>query len=845
MMLCSDGASSIRVPYFISNKRAETTLKHFHEFRIMAENQTGERLRMIRIDGGGELNNKLMQSYCKEHGIVVEKIPPYSSAANGMAERANRTVIEEAASTFIYVDNFVPTARSPDVVPMERWTKKRQDVSHLRPFGCEAWATLPETRKDGKLARQAIKGRLLGYMGHRGYRIWVPEWKTIIESRDVKFEEGIAKRTQSDDKISLGSNGDAEDIKSGAPLESDLAPSSSPSTPPSLSQLSPLTPIPSEPDSFPQSPIPDSIPTPKPPAPTSTRVLRERTGGSMNIDQLVWKEMGWNRPDTAFTLVAHEPWAFASTHDERWTPRNFKEAKLRWDLWGPPAQAEYDALMEKGVWELVPLPQGANLMDAMWIFTSKWGSQGELLKRKARYVAKGYTQVYGMDYDETFGAVARMESFRIVLAIIVVLGLSLFQVDFKSAFLNSPIKHNVYMKQPEGFVEPGTEHLVCKLKKSIYGTMQGSHDWQETLAAGYKEDGYTSSQADPCVRWRRQNGKYTITSTYGDDVLGGAEGDVEKKKALEDLGKRWESGEVRSEILLGMKITQDKKTGAITLSQKAYFTCMLEHFGLQNVKRRRTPLSPDNKLEAAPNPLPDDERTFMHDKPYRPVVGSMMWGQVCTRPDISFAANKLARYQLNPGRQHWEAIEWLAGYILETLDYTITYRKPPPGSELTKGEGLKPCGYLDADHAGCMDTRRSTSGNVFFMAGAPVTWSSKRQPTVALSTTEAEYISAARASQQASWLMSFLAEVDLRQDGPLTLHCDNFAAVSLTQNSKKNMLVKHIEMRYHFIREKVENGEIAMKLIRTGENVADIFTKALNGTIHSKWVKFLGLDRTD
>ncbi|GAW10063.1 retrotransposon Ty1-copia subclass [Lentinula edodes] len=137
--------------------------------------------------------------------------------------------------------------------------------------------------------------------------------------------------------------------------------------------------------------------------------------------------------------------------------------------------------------------------------------------------------------------------------------------------------------------------------------MQGSHDWQQTLAAGYKEDGYTSSQADPCVRWRRQNGKYTITSTYGDDVLGGAEGDVEKKKAIEDLGKRWESSEVRSEILLGMKITQDKKTGVITLLQKAYFTRMLEHFGLQNVKRRQTPLPPDNKLEAAPNPLPDDE----------------------------------------------------------------------------------------------------------------------------------------------------------------------------------------------------------------------------------------------
>lgn len=212
MMLCSDGRSSIHVLYFISNKRAETTLSCFHKFHMMAENQTGKRVRVIQVDGGGELDNGVMTDYCEKNGIIIEKIPPYSSSANGMAKQGNRTVIEgtrtlikdsglpptfwaKAASTFIYIDNFVPTARFPDVVPLEAWMGRRQDVLHLRLFGCECWAKLPEVRRDGKLAHQSIKRWLLEYMGQWGYRIWVLETRTIIKSRDGKFEEGDAKRT--------------------------------------------------------------------------------------------------------------------------------------------------------------------------------------------------------------------------------------------------------------------------------------------------------------------------------------------------------------------------------------------------------------------------------------------------------------------------------------------------------------------------------------------------------------------------------------------------------------------------------------------------------------------------
>ncbi|KAF8827518.1 hypothetical protein HHX47_DHR4000218 [Lentinula edodes] len=235
-----------------------------------------------------------------------------------------------------------------------------------------------------------------------------------------------------------------------------------------------------------------------------------------------------------------------------------------------------------------------------------------------------------------------------------------------------------------------------------------------------------------------------------------------------------------------MILTQHPTTKAITISQKVYFQRMLAHFGLEHVRRRNTPLPPNTKLHESPNPLPAEEQRFMADKPYWSIVGAILWGQVCTRPDPAFAGSLLARYQLNPGREHWECVEWVAGYITYTIDYAITYRAPPTPTP-DPGQGLKP-------YAGCQDTYRSTSRYVFFMAGALVSWSSKRQAMVALSTTESEYIGLSRAAQQAIWLTSFLSEVDLAQEGPINMLGDNFSSISLTENLKRHALVKHIKM---------------------------------------------------
>ena len=215
----------------------------------------------------------------------------------------------------------------------------------------------------------------------------------------------------------------------------------------------------------------------------------------------------------------------------------------------------------------------------------------------------------------------------------------------------------------------------------------------------------------------------------------------------------------------------------------------------------------------------------MKDKPYNEVLGSIMWAQGATQPDLSFAVNLLSRFQANPGQAHWNAMLHVLGYIKGTLNYRITYVWGSAG-------GLKPVGYVDSDYAGNPDTRQSTSGYIFLMAGGAVSWSSKRQPTVATSTTKAEYMALSQAAQQAMWMYSFMSKVGLEQELLATLNGDNMSLIAMTANNKEHSRAKHIDVRHHYICEHVQEGDIEMKHIPSSENLADILTKLLPRIIH-------------
>lgn len=411
--------------------------------------------------------------------------------------------------------------------------------------------------------------------------------------------------------------------------------------------------------------------------------------------------------------------------------------------------------------------------------------------------------------------------------------LKLWHIDFVGAYLNSLTKEDIYIKQLEGFVEPGSEDLVCKLVHTIYRTMQGAHDWYETLTATYDKLGYVTSRADPCVRVKRDGDRYTITDTYMDDVFGASKTDMEIEKRKGEMEQEWEIKDVgESEYFLGMRVQQDLDLGTIRLTQRLYWEHVLNRFDLGSITPRNTPLPVGIILDQGMSPKTNFEKEQMADKPYRSVLGSVMWGQLATRPDLSFAVSLLSRFQANPGIEHWKALMHVIGYVKNTIDYGLTY---------SQDGDLSPLAFVDADYGGCRDTRRSTSGYVFTMAGGAVTWSSKRQATVALSTVEAEYIAMSRCAQQMAWMQTWLDEVGVEYALPGIIKGDSRGGIALTKNMKDHGKVKHIDIRHHYIRDLVKSGTILVEQVSSADNIADVFTKPLARDHHHRLLACLNI----
>ncbi|KAF7345200.1 Retrovirus-related pol polyprotein [Mycena sanguinolenta] len=492
------------------------------------------------------------------------------------------------------------------------------------------------------------------------------------------------------------------------------------------------------------------------------------------------------------------------------------------ELWMEPMQKEYANLVSRDTWQLVDAPPGANVIECKWVFAVKYNTEGEVIKRKARLVTKGFQQIPGVDFFDTYAGVVHYASLRMLFAICVEKGWVwvMWGMDVASAYLNSTMKGTVYMRQPEGFVVPGQEGRVAKLTRSIYGLMQAWNNWGADYTAKMSSLGWMGT---------------SITGTYTDDINGISSSVAAAGEARAGIKSTYDVTDVsETSTSLGMAIEYDSEASTLSISSKAYLQRVLERYGMADCNPKSTPLPLGCQIVVSNEPLSPSDRAFMADKPYREAVGSLQHAANTTRPDLAFPVGRLATCVQNSQPEQWKAIQHVLAYVKGTLDYKITYRR---GVET----GIKPVGWGDADYAGDLETRRSTSGKVFMMAGGPVSWSSKKQDSVALSTVEAEYIALARSAKQAMWMYSFLAEIDMLQERPTVIHCDNASAVALAKDAKGHARVKHIDIREHYIRERVGEGDVEIVRTDSLSNLADLFTKALPCNAHLALVRALGL----
>ncbi|GJR71404.1 retrovirus-related pol polyprotein from transposon TNT 1-94 [Tanacetum coccineum] len=516
-----------------------------------------------------------------------------------------------------------------------------------------------------------------------------------------------------------------------------------------------------------------------------------------------------SRPvSTRKQLATDALWCFYNSVLSKVEPKNFKSAVTE-DCWFQAMQDEIHEFDRLDVWELVPPPDCAMIIALKWIYKVKLDEYGDVLKNKARLVAKGYRQEEGLDFEESFAPVARLEAIRIFLANAASKNMTVYQMDVKTAFLNGELKEEVYVSQPEGFVDPDRPHHVYRLKKALYGLKQAPRAWYDTLSKFLLAQGFSKGVVDPTL-FIRKTGKHTLhVQIYVDDIIFASTDPKDCDRFSNEMSSKFQMSMMgQISFFLGLQISQNPR--GIFINQSKYANEILKKFDLHKSDPVDTPMVERTKLDEDLSGIPVDQTQ------YRSMIGSLMY-LTASRPDLVFAVCMCARYQSKPTKKHLEAVKRVFRYLQGTINMGLWY---------PKDTAMALTAYADADHAGCQDTRRSTSGSAQFLGDKLVSWSSKKQTSTSISSTEAEYIAMSGCCAQILWMRSQLSDYGFAYNH-IPLYCDNKSAIALCCNNVQHSRSKHIDIRHHFIREQVEKGVVELYFVRTEYQLADIFTKAL------------------
>lgn len=504
-------------------------------------------------------------------------------------------------------------------------------------------------------------------------------------------------------------------------------------------------------------------------------------------------------------------------------PIRYEDA-VKDDKWKKAMDLEIKAIEKNQTWRLVDLPKEAKCIGVKWVFKTKLNERGEVEKHKARLVARGYGQEFGVDYVEVYAPVARMDTIRLMIALAAQKGWNIYQMDVKSAFLHGTLEENVFVQQPQGYVVKDNEHKVYKLQKALYGLKQAPRAWFSRIEAYFIKEGFTRSTSEHTLFIKTtSDGKVLFVNIYVDDLLytGNDERMLEDFKCsmkgefeMTDLGKM--------RYFLGIEVFQT--SAGIHVSQQRYAVGILTRFNMLDCNAVVNPIVPGCKLKLEEGE-PVDETLF------KSLVGSLMY-ITTTRPDIQFVVSYISRFMSRPTEAHFAAAKRVLRYLQGTLDYGIWYKRGGSGKMEV---------FTDSDFAGDQNDRKSTSGYLVLWDGAAVSWSSKKQGIVTLSSTEAEYVAAAACACQVIWIRGILEELGMKQEDGSVIRCDNTSTIKLSKNPVFHGRCKHIGVRYHFLRDLVGDGTVELQHVGSKEQIADIFTKPLHREVFVKLREKLGV----
>jgi len=814
----------------------------FKSFMTTVERQFQTQIKSVQTDWGGEFRN--LSSFFSKLGITHRLSCPHTSEQNGLVERRHRHVVETgltllaqshvpqhfwhfAFDTAVYLINRMPSRTNSNISPFEHVFKRKPDFSFLRVFGCRCFPHLRPYNKH-KIDFRSIPCVFLGYSAsHHGYRCFDPDTERIYVARHVRFhEQSFPYRVLTPSSPTPQTPNpyvssyptpppDTTPTTTTPPLDTQTTHTASPQ--PASPQPASPQPV-SQPDA-PSPPVAPSLPpllhtyqlrpkpTTTPPQPHSTPLPSTPRTRPHNLRPNP-------KPNSKFIAASFHS-STPETEPATFTVAN-KDPK-----WRHAMSEEYSALLRNNTWTLVPRVPNSNVVDCKWVYKIKRDQTGAVSRYKARLVAKGFRQQHGIDYQETFSPVIKSTTIRVVLSLAVTQKWPLRQLDIQNAFLHGELKETVYLQQPSGFVDPNKPDHVCLLHKSLYGLKQAPRAWFQRLSTTLHTIGFHASKTDPSLFIYSSKGVLLYMLIYVDDIIltGNSPRDIDRVVnilsrtfALQDLGEL--------SYFLGIEIV--KQGSDLLLSQRKYILELLERAGLSNSKPVPTPITTTANLSLG------DSAPFENPVRYRQIVGALQYATL-SRPDITYAVNKVCQFMHSPTQNHWSTVKRILRYLQGTVTcgLLIKHNSPTLLHAYTDSAFTSLRAFSDADWAGCPDDRRSTGGYAIYLGSNLVSWSARKQKTVSRSSTESEYKALADTVAELTWLQTLLRELRVTTPAAPTLWCDNLGATYLSANPVFHARTKHVEVDFHFVREKVARGQLAVQFISTDDQIADVFTKPL------------------
>jgi Reverse transcriptase (RNA-dependent DNA polymerase) len=850
-------------------------------FFRMVKNQFDKNIKILRSDNGREFVNKAVQEFFCEQGVIHETSCVGTPQQNGIAERKNRHILETARTmllgnnvpptywdydiTFaVYLINRMPSAVLDFSTPLQVLSNYSQLPSILnipsKVFGCIAYVHIQKHQRT-KLEPCAEECVFIGYDKHqKGYKCLNPISHKVFTTMDVTFVENKGYFLK--EKILP----QEENMKEEESLFVTCEPNLRDDINPILTCEAPDSVHENPPDNLPDSVHENSLDNlqigSNPLNVThETQATTPCTTGTESFtteeDQMIQSPQSQYDQSPSFEVsvsnlennVTNHVYQLPYRHNRGKAPRRYRpdeESEGRYTIgrfastkhmstqlqefdktlasvqiptkfeeamndlkWTEAMNVEMEALEKNNTWQLVSLPKDRKTVGCKWVFTLKYGPTGTIDRYKARLVAKGFSQTYGVDYEETFSLVAKLNTIRVLLSITANLDWPLHQFDVKNAFLRGDINEEIYMDIPPEYGHSSVRPLVCKLNKALYELKQSPRAWFGRFCTLF---------------FMKSNGKIVILIIYVDDMKITGD-DQDGIRALEQkLSREFEMKNLEGlKYFLGIEVARTKE--GISLSQRKYVLDLLAETGMLDCKPVDTPTKHNIKLGEFFNQTPVNKEV------YQRLVGRLIYLSH-TRSDIAYAVSIVSQFMHAPSEQHMEAVLWILRYLKGALGRGIFFRK---------NEHLRVEGYTDSDWAGDVIDRKSTSGYFTFVGGNLMTWRSKKQKVVALSSAEAEFRDIAKGLQELLWLRRVMGDLGFEPKEAMNLFCDNKSAITISQNPIQHDRTKHIEVDRHFIRQNLEEEVIRLPHVRTEEQLAYILTKGVSSTIFHQTLRKLDM----